>query len=740
MFKKIISVVLVLTTLLAFSSFAFASSDASLYSIYGDGMLFKQNEDAVIAGTASTGSKISAELYDADGNLVSKGETVADANGTFAVSFNSPAGGYDEYSIVLYVNGAEFETLENVVFGELWLASGQSNMQYPLAQEKIGAGLYENNEKLSQWLRVLLVPGLTEYKGSTQLVPCEPQQDIPGAKWVTGENAAIYNVSAVAYFFAASLMEELDMPVGILNVPLGGTVISSWISREAIDSDTDVKNILLSAGEYYEKSVWVESERSIFYDMTSNYNLKIEALRHFRISGMIWYQGESDVILGKTPEQYASMFDLMQRSYTELFEFKNGRLPVVYTQLVSYPYHEDNGIDLVDMNIGFAQMQTQQADSRAVVSVYDVPLSFIDVAGSIHPECKMEIGERMAASALGLVYGEDDVYTTATVKNVELKDGKIYVQFNNVGDGLICTDSVLRGFAIAGADGVYVQADAEIINSNTIIIYNENIDAPVSASYAYSLGNMRSNLYSSKDGETALPVSPFVTEKITDASYWYEKQWADCDDENVWHIKDDAYTAEYVAWECENAQLSFDSESSFKGEKGLHITGSADSFCVSPVLGVRTGLQNVKFHDEGYDYSNYGSITFNVRNNGSKDVIFDSARIYANAVGWYSAVGSITVIPADGKWYEIEIDLNNLDIYGVDIGIPSSNEILGNITDIQFLFSGENADISFDNVRFIPENENNSYAPAFNILNFANVLKIIPMFVKSLAEYVFYKQ
>ncbi|MBQ8209811.1 MAG: hypothetical protein IJZ35_04440 [Clostridia bacterium] len=737
MSKKIISALLVLTMLLLSVPVASAAEDAAVYNIYGDGMLFKQNEDAVIAGTATKGSKISAVLYNDKNEAVASGESIADDDGTFAVSFSAPAGGYDVYSIVLKVNGAEFERIENVVFGELWLASGQSNMQYPLSQAKIGVDMYENNEKLSEWLRVLLVPAVTEYKGSTELVPCEPQKDIPGAQWVTGEDNAVYNVSAVAYFFAASLMAELDMPVGIINSSLGGSVISSWISREAIDGDEKVKNILVSAGEYYDASDWNESERSIFYDMTSNYNLKIEPLRHFSLSGMIWYQGESDVIFGKTPEQYASMFDLMQRSYTELFEYENGLLPVICTQLVSYPYNEDNGIDLVDMNIGFAQMQKNNPESRAVVSVYDVPLSFIDIAGSIHPDSKKEIGERMTDSAMGLVYGSGDTYTTATVKSAEIKDGRIYVSFDNAGDGLVCNGEVLRGFAIAGADGVYVQADAEIVNENTVVIYNEKITSPVSASYAYSLGNMRSNLYASKNGELCLPVSPFVTENIASASYWYEKQWADCDDKSIWHIKGDDYTVEYSSWECENAQLAFSADSSFSGENGLHITETRDSFSVSPVLGVRNGIMNIKFFDEGYDYSNYGTITFNVRNNGDEDVIFDTARIYANAVSWYSTVGGKTVVPADGEWYEIEVDLNNLNLYGIDIGMSLSNELLKNITDVEFVFSGENADISFDNVRFIPENEEVEYDFSLNILNLANVFRIIPMFVKSLLEYVF---
>ena len=735
--KKLISVVLVIVMAFSVVTVAFAAPDAALYNVYGDGMLFKQNEAAVIAGNATAGSRISAELYDAESRLVTKGESVADKSGVFSVSFDAPAGGYDVYTIILKINGIEFEVLENVLFGELWLASGQSNMQYSLSQEKTGIDMYEKNEKLSKWLRVLFVPPVTEYKGSTALVPCEPQKDIPGAQWFTGEDKLIYEMSAVAYFFATELTEEIGVPVGIINAPLGGSVISSWISRDAIDGDEKVKDILQSAGEYYEKDEWVESERSIYYDMTSNYNLKIEPLRHFRLSGMIWYQGESDIILNKTPEQYADMFDLMQRSYTDLFEYKNGLLPVVYTQLVAYQYHTENGADLIDMNMGFAQMQAQRADSRAVVSVYDVALSYNNVMGAIHPECKMQIGERMADSALGLVYGRYDTYTTATVRDYKINDGRIYVELNNAGDGLVCNGAELKGFAIAGADGIYVQADAEIVNENTVVIYNEKIEAPVSATYAYALGNIQANLYAGRDGKAVLPVSPFVVGKIEDSLYWYEKQWADCDAEKVWHLKDDVYTAEYSSWESKNATLEFVRDSESDGGCYLNITGTDGAFTVSPVLGARKGLANIKFNDEGYDYSSYGKITFKVRNNGNFDVTFDSLRIYVDTVGWYSPASSGIVIPADGEWYEIEVDINSLNLYGVDIGFMSSNDVLDDIEDIKFEFSGKNADISFDAVRFVPEDEADSKAAVTNIFNIANIFKLIPMFVRSVLEYIF---
>jgi len=157
--KKILSLFLAFLFTVGGVSMAYAEdSSAKLYGTYGDGMLFQQNKDAVFAGTASAGAKITVEMYSAAGELVANGNSTALPDGTFTVSFTAPAGGYEEYKVILKNNSVEFAQLDNVVFGELWLASGQSNMQYPLAQAKGGADMFKNSQKLSKWLRVLHMP------------------------------------------------------------------------------------------------------------------------------------------------------------------------------------------------------------------------------------------------------------------------------------------------------------------------------------------------------------------------------------------------------------------------------------------------------------------------------------------------------------------------------------------------------------------------------------------------------
>lgn len=727
--KKFLSVILCVAMLFCVPSVAYAQTNAQLYTFYGDSMLFAQNKEAVIAGTASDGT-VTAELYDKYNNLVESGVTSVESDGTFAVSLDAPSGSFNKYKIVVKNNGSVFETLEDVVFGELWIASGQSNMQYPLSQEKNGAELFAKNEKLGDDIRVLLVPPVNEYKGSTALVPCEPQADIVGAVWVTGNNERIYEMSAVAYYFAKEMTEYLGMPVGVLNVPLGGSAIASWISRDAIDGDEKVKNLLESYGEYYETDTWDEAQRNLYYDMTCNFNLKIAPLKSFRPSGMIWYQGETDVILGKSPEQYEWMFDLMQRSYSEYFSC-DGLLPVVWTQLAAYQYHKANGEDLLDMNTGFSEMQKNEADSRAVVSIYDVPLTYGKELGAIHPDTKKPIGERMAFSAKALVYGADYDYTAATVENYEIRDGKVYISLSNAGDGLV-SDGLVRGFAIAGEDGVYVQADAEIIDKNTVVVYNEDVTAPVSVTYAYALGNSISSLYATVDGEKTLPISPFVINKIENGSLWYEKQWADCETDTVFHIKDDIYTAEYSAWTGNNAEVAVDTDSAFSGEKGLKISAEKSDFSVSPMLCVEKGLTAIRFLDEEIDYKNYGSISFRVRNDSVDDIVFEKLKIYNGTVAWYSSADENIVIPADGEWHTIEIDINNLYLYGVDFGMVYTNDTLNNVSGLEFCFSGENACLSFDDVDFSPVEKETEQTSDF--MKFTNIINVFRMFLVTLVS------
>ncbi len=700
-------------------------SKAKLYAIYGNDMLFQQNEEAILAGTGIGGSVIEAELLDSSNESVITCKSTVEEDGSFEVSFTAPSGSYEEYTVVLKADGTEFARLKRVVFGELWLASGQSNMQYPLGQAKHGLEMMESGQKLSKWLRVLLVPAYNEYKGSTELLPAEPQKDIIGAQWITGENSAVYGMSAVGYFFADKMISELDMPVGILNASLGGTNIRSWISREAIESDDEVKELLERKDCFIQKSEWKESGGNVYADMTANYNTKIEPLKHFRPSGMIWYQGESEILGGFNIDEYEAQLDLLQSSYSQLFGFENELMPIVYTQLAAYVYSADMS-DLLDFNIGLTQLQNE---SRASITVYDVPLTFIPEAGSIHPENKKEFGERMADSALRLVYGEDNKCIVSTVKSAEIKNASVYVTFENVGDGLVANGGKPDGFAVCGADGIYVKANAEIVSEDTIRVWCDEVKNPVSATYAYSTVNLNANIYSSANGKLLFPVCQFETQKIANAHYWCEKPWVDCEQELTWHTHNDADTKFYPSWKVENATLGYSEE------KCIDISSSG-AFTASPVMGFDNGDKTARFEDTDYDYSDYGKLTFMARNNGNEDVKLDMLKIYVNSKKWYSPKISgtnytDTVIPADGEWHKITVDLDSLLLKGNECGFTYARNKLKKVSEMSLCFSSEGeAQISLDEFRFTPSSEKTGIRGEAKIQDADNLLEMISaMFV-----------
>ncbi len=699
--KRIISFLLAVTMVFAGIIISYAAEpETKLYEIYGNDMLFQQNEEAILSGVGNGGSVIEAELYNSANELAAKGKSSVNRNGTFEVSFTAPSGSYEEYTIIISSDGTEFARLERVVFGELWLASGQSNMQYPLGQAKHGFEMMMNGEKQSKWLRILLVPAYNEYKGSTDLLPADPQENIIGAKWITGEDSSVYGMSAVAFFFADKMLAEIDMPIGILNASLGGTSIRSWISREALDGAPEVKGILEKHGHYIEKSDWTEEGRNVYGDMTGNYNTKIESLKRFRPVGMIWYQGESDLMSRYTVQEYAAQFDLLQSSYSELFGYENELMPVIYTQLAAYVYDSDPSLFL-DFNIGFTEMDNE---TRSSITVYDVPLTFIPEAGSIHPENKKEFGERMADAALRIVHSKDNNSIVPTVKNHEIKNSSIYVTLENTGNGLMFNGEKAEGFAICAEDGIYVKADAEIISSDTVRIWSEYVPNPVSASYAYSLVNLNANLFSSMDGRAVLPVCQFVTKRIENAHYWCEKPWIDCEQSETFHTHSDTDTGFYPSWKSENATIDFNAK------KYIDVEGNG-SFSVSPVLNFTQGNKTYRFEDTDYDYSDYGSLIFLVKNNGKEEVSLEMLKIYTNSSIWYSPMVSGThdinaVIPADGEWHKITLDLNSLYLFGNECGITFPKNKLKKIYDINFcLSSTEKTRLSIDEISFSPSSE-----------------------------------
>ena len=705
--KKLLAL-FVFVVVVIFSCFMVSADNdtAKLYNYYSDNMLFKQNDDAILGGKAPAGSMITCTLYNSQSQSVAYAETVTGSDGVFNLSFLAPAGSFEEYRLVLTVNGDVFAELKDVVFGELWLAGGQSNMQLSLWASKTGMQMMAENKRGSDALRFLDIPHPANYKGSPWLVPAVPLDDFESPNlWYKGSDAQVYELSGVAYYFAESLIAELGMPVGLLDANLGGSAIYSWLSRESIESNPELLADLIGYGRYIPLESWNEAGIDHYAGMTANFNKTISPLRNMRLSGMLWYQGESDI--NHAYGKYSRAFTTMQDTYTELFDYKDGKLPIVFTQLASYAYGDMDWLQ--KLNAEFADMQQERPDSRALTSILDVPLDYDPGVHAIHPACKKEVGEKMAYAAKGLVYDMYDSYTTATVEKAEIKDGSIYVTFRDVGDKLIADGNSLRGFSICSSDGVYFSAKAEIVSYNTVRIYSDSVKNPCSATYAYSQTNNHANLYASRNGEKLLAVSPFITDRNYSAHLWHHDAWTNCDFAEYWHCHTNEYSGFYNTWKADGAEISFGTSTIGSGN-ALYITSGNKEFSVMPNFTYKENLKEVYFMDFDRNWSDYGTLTFKVKVNSGNALKFDGLKIKVNDGLWVMpAVKDMhstgTAIEADGNVYTITLDLNRLYPLGNIYAETLTADVLTGVMSAEFKFSSANntVKIVLDDINFGPD-------------------------------------
>ncbi len=705
--KKIISYILALAVAFLSFSVAFASNetDARLYNIYGDDMLFQQNEKAVLSGTAEPGSEISCKVY---GKGVLFAESKGLSDGEFEISFDAPSGGYDEYTIEMYQNGKLFDTLSGVVFGELWIAGGQSNMHIFLRFSKTGMEMTANNEYGSKNIRVLDMPLIPSYNGSEDKTPYEPQKDIEGANWFSTDCEKVYNITAVGYFFAQKLQKELNMPVGIICNYLGGSSILPWLSRKAIDSDSEVKKDI--GKEYIKKSAWKDDNINSYSDMTALYNKKTAPLTKFHVAGMIWYQGESDCTW--TYGRYSRAIDLLQRSLSEDFDYKNGKMPIIVSAFADNSLGGNNKLRFLSAELG--EFVQKDYSSRSLVTISDVSLDYTAESQAVHPINKKPVGERMAIAAENLVYGKKITASCAPIlKSTEIIGNEMVLTFENVGEGLVFDGKKINGFTICGKNGVYLPADAEIVSSDTVKISNSTIEKPVAAMYSQGLITTRSNLFSSRNGEKALPVSHTITDRDYVENVWQDFGWLDCDNSQIWRHQSYSFAGFFDVWKSENANASITPSAAFSGNSGLEIIASSGDFSVSPITDCNNTVENrtEKFTNWDSNWKNYSSISLKLKNNGNKDVTFDGIKISVSDKKFFMPVVEGTdsvscVVPADGEWHTYSFDLNNLYLNGKKSIFSFTRKALSEVSDVSFCFNSESEtvlcldDISFSSYKY----------------------------------------
>jgi len=484
----------------------------NLLAIFSDNALYQQNSMLDIRGKCDPKAKVYAEIS-RDGNIFSSNEAVSSDDGAFTVSLRTPAASFDEYSIKIKAGNDEKE-LKNILFGELWLAAGQSNMEmanhFVPGHEKF----FERADKCKNFRYYRQKMMKTNFEGP---FPYEPDDSLDG-HWSTSQNREDFReVSACASMACVLTYEYLnqnaEVPVGFLNITVGGTFIETWLSKDAIDSDQVLVDYLKKHGRYPDKEKWDTHAGLNFIQSTALYNMKVWPAVGVKIRGILWYQGETNVASRESGLMYERALDIYYNTYRDLFKSEGEEtFPMICSQVYPWMYDvNDLNCRMGFVNQVFTDMAEKYPDRFAVTTIYDLPPAWAYGKNNhpIHPTHKYELGERLGELMMTNTYGKKGLKSVITMKKIVRKKGGINVVFNTGRRSLETTVKKLRGFYICGADNFYVEADAKIVSKNTVFLSHPYIPRPKEALYQFSNMDMSGRLYCG-----GLPVAPFASDRV----------------------------------------------------------------------------------------------------------------------------------------------------------------------------------------------------------------------------------
>lgn len=436
----------------------------SLPAVFNDHMVLQQKSEVLIWGWGKPNEEI-AVTASWDRQTI---RTKVSNQGQWQLYINTPAAGGPH---TLEVKGYNTIVLQDVLVGEVWFCSGQSNMEWSAragidgAEQAIAEANYPNIRFFS-----------VEHRTANY-----PQLDLAGT-WVASTPESMIDFSAVAYFFGKELQKELDVPVGLINSSWGGTPAEIWINPEVIAAD---KELALSATKHAEVP-WgpIEPGRA--------YHAMVAPLISFRIAGALWYQGESNTA---DPQMYAKVLPTLINNWRNKWGYE---FPFYYVQIAPYQYGRPNeGVLLRD-----AQRKSMQVPNTGMVVISD-----IGNTEDIHPTNKHDVGKRLAGWALNRTYGREDIPCSGPLYSGMKKEGnKIRLHFDHTGSGLMSKGKELSHFEIAGEDREFVPAKARI-DGNTIVVQAKGIKNPQAVRFGWS-NTAEPNLFN-KEG---LPASSFRTD------------------------------------------------------------------------------------------------------------------------------------------------------------------------------------------------------------------------------------
>lgn len=458
-----------------------ASAAIVLPKVLGSNMVLQQQSEVNLWGKADANAKVTVEVsWSGD-----KVQTHSDAEGRWAVKVSTPAASFDPQTIT--ISDGESLTLENILIGDVWVCSGQSNMEMPV--KGFGNQPVENSleyimrggEEASR-IRMFTVQRSRSYD--------KDMEDCAGGEWQCASPESVANFSATAYFFAYNLTRAVNIPVGVIATDWGGTRVESWMPLSALkDCVTE---------EQFEQKHKIHDIKP-----SELYCAMIAPIRNFTARGFLWYQGEAN--LGDI-DHYDTMMARMVEQWRSDWGDEDNSMPFYYAQIAPYVYGGSNDI-AYPLFVETQVRAMNKIPNSGMAGTTDIGAEYC-----IHPAQKFEVGERLAALALMQTYGQSGFEPRAPrMESYEIRDGKVTVRMSRAGLGLTpWYGEQIKGFEIAGADRVFHKAKASI-SGNSVTVWSDEVAEPVAVRYAF-----RNYIECNLHNMFGIPAVPFRTDDWND--------------------------------------------------------------------------------------------------------------------------------------------------------------------------------------------------------------------------------
>jgi len=489
-------------------------SAVGLPAMFTDHLVLQRDREVPVWGWADPGEQVTVSIADQTAS------TTADAQGQWRVKLAALPGGYTAHTLT--VKASNTVTVNDVLVGEVWVCSGQSNMQWPVA---------------ASWNADLTIP--TANNPHIRMITNENAgvqkslQDFEGA-WQLCTPDVTANFSAVGYFFGEQLQQRLDVPVGLIDNAWGGSACEAWVERDRlaaqeeqygpllrrwaeIEAQPDMRDpyaayeaailkwqadaiVAKRAGQAVPPQPQRPNIQMVQQNRPANlFHGRVAPIAPYAIRGVIWYQGESNA--GRA-YQYRQLFPLMIQNWRDAWQQED--LSFYWVQLADFRDELPKPAESDWAELREAQTMTLDALKHTGQAV------IIDIgeASDIHPRNKLEVGKRLARLALAQDYGLDIVHQSPRYESLEVKDGKAILLFKHRGSGLRAVDKKeIVGFTIAGNDHQFHPAQAQIQDDGRISVWSDQVPQPVAVRYAWA-DNPVCNLFNNE----GLPVTPFRTD------------------------------------------------------------------------------------------------------------------------------------------------------------------------------------------------------------------------------------